>query len=402
MTSPECPWMNLVEALRDGRLGPQEGASMERHLKSCAVCAGLARDLTRIGDAVRAPRERATQLSHQRARVSLLERATALPTPRVSFGKARFVLAAATLGIAGAFGFFGGQWTATTSRVALALHMSVPPRLQSASEPQVRPSDDARFTRNRSAGLDEVILEDGALDVARSRLAAGERFVVRTKDAQIEVRATALRIEAKEGRIRSVAVEQGTAEVQYAGFTAVIPAGGSWRATGDAAVEAADKEKSAAIPAPEPTSSAVVPSAPAKGKTSSRAAAVRGSRGMSDPSSDTPNENVMEESSWTGTPPSAPTFAPPPPVRVPSAASRAFADAMASLRRGNYADCADKFEQFVSTYPADARADEADYLRAVALQRAGRTAEAVAAAKRYLATRPKGAHRADAERMAGN
>ncbi|HVK68017.1 MAG TPA: FecR domain-containing protein [Polyangium sp.] len=398
MTSPECPWMNLVEALRDGRLGPQEGASMERHLKACAVCAGLARDLTRIGDAVRAPRERATQLSHQRARVSLLERATALPTPRVSFEKTRFVFAAAALGIAVAGGFYGGQWTAATHRVAIALHMSAPPRLEGAFEPQVRPSDDARFTRNRSAGFDEVILEDGALDVARSRHAAGERFVVRTKDAQIEVRATSLRIEAKEGRIRSVAVEQGTAEVQYAGFTAVIPAGGSWRATGDAA---ADQEKPVAKPAPESTSSAVVPSAAVKGKTSARTVAVRGHGGMPDRSSDTTNENVMEESSW-GTPPSTPTISPPPPARVPSAASRAFADAMASLRRGNYADSADKFAQFVSTYPADARTDEADYLRAVALQRAGRTAEAVAAAKRYLATRSRGAHRADAERMAGN
>jgi hypothetical protein len=35
------------------------------------------------------------------------------------------------------------------------------------------------------------------------------------------------------------------------------------------------------------------------------------------------------------------------------------------------------------------------------LQRAGRRAEAIAAAKRYLATRPQGAHRADAARIAG-
>ncbi|MDC3955187.1 FecR domain-containing protein [Polyangium jinanense] len=390
--------MNLVEALRDGRLGPQEAASMERHLKGCAVCTGLARDLHRIGDAVRAPRDRVTPLSHQRARVGILERATALPTPGASFEKTRLLLAAATLTMAVALGFFGGKWSAATNRIEAAQHMTAPPRLQGASEPQLRPSDDARFTRNRSAGLDEVILEDGALDVAQNQLGAGERFVVRTKDAQIEVRATTFRVEAKEGRILRVAVEQGTAEVQYAGFTAVIPAGGSWRATD----EAFEKEKPVEKAAPDTTSSAVVPSAPAKEKTSSRAAVVRGNGRPPERFPEAPSESASEESPEAATPPSAPTFVPPPPARVPSAASRAFADAMDSLRRGDYAAGADKFEWFVSTYPADARADEADYLRAVALQRAGRTAEAVAAAKRYLATRPKGAHRADAQRMAGN
>ena len=38
MKTPECQQITLVEALRDGRLGPQERASMERHLAVCADC----------------------------------------------------------------------------------------------------------------------------------------------------------------------------------------------------------------------------------------------------------------------------------------------------------------------------------------------------------------------------
>jgi TolA-binding protein len=96
-------------------------------------------------------------------------------------------------------------------------------------------------------------------------------------------------------------------------------------------------------------------------------------------------------------PAASPTTAPPP----PSLASRTFADAMAALRRGDYAGGAEKLERFSKTHASDARTDEADYLRAIALQRAGHRKDAIAAAKRYLATRPNGAHRADAARIAG-
>src|SRR6185369_14483654 len=75
MSTHSCPKANLVEALRDGRLGAQERASMERHLPSCAECTALSRALDRIGEAVRAPLPEAKPLEHQRARAALLEKA---------------------------------------------------------------------------------------------------------------------------------------------------------------------------------------------------------------------------------------------------------------------------------------------------------------------------------------
>lgn len=54
----------------------------------------------------------------------------------------------------------------------------------------------------------------------------------------------------------------------------------------------------------------------------------------------------------------------------------------------------------VEAHPDDPRADEADYMGAIALERAGRRDEAKAAARRYLAKWPAGAHRAGASATA--
>ena len=401
MTAPDCPRTALVEALRDGRLGPQESASMERHIESCAACSELARDLSKIGDLVRAPLDRLTPLEHQRARVALLQKAaTQSPVRVVSEGR-RFAFGAVLLAAAVVLGFLGGRWETSSNQVAIALHMGALPTVTHGSKLGLHASDDARFTRNRTADLDELTLEHGVIDVKLQKLEAGKRFVVRTKDAQIDVRATAFRVEAEEGRIRSVAVEQGTVEVQYAGFTAVIPAGGSWRATPESPAPAKPAAKTEAdVIAPAVATNAPIRTAMQSASAQKTHEPIRDVIRNEMPSPDkleaVPTPDKIEPAPITEQP--APTAAPP----LPSPASRTFADAMAALRRGDYAGGAEKLEQFSQVHAGDARADEADYLHAIALQRAGRRNEAITAAKRYLATRPNGAHRADAARIAAH
>lgn len=211
-----CTKAALVEALRDGRLGPQESASVERHLATCAECAALARDLDRIGAALRAPSPPATPLEHQRARVALLERAALAPAserPRPALLRPLLVSLVAAMAVAA--GWSTGRVAPPQEKPPIALHAPIPP--------------------------------------------------------------------------------------------------------------------------------AASPSAPP--------------------------------------------------------ASRDFAAAMAAIRRGDYGGAAAQLEAFTAAHPADARADEADYLEAVALQRAGRLPEAAAAARRYLATRPHGAHRPEAAQI---
>lgn len=406
MTTSDCPRTSLVEALRDGRLGPQECASMERHLEGCAVCSACARDLAKIGDAIRVPREKLTPLEHQRARVALLQKAASLapthnqsPVPALAFA---LVCAAVTMLI----GFAWGYSTPARREVAMAMHLGVLP----TPKPQIfnlgfQPSDDARFSRNRTNDLDELTLDHGVVEVKLPKLEAGKRFVVRTKDAQIEVHATAFRVEAEEGKIRSIAVEQGTVEVQYAGFTAVIPAGGSWRATTNSvAPPPSNQAPDVVAPAtttldtPHPMTPPVVVATNAPRQATRHVS----THEMAHSDKQNPAPEIIE------TTPPLPEPSPAPPMDsdtkrpAPSAASQTFADAMNALRRGDYAGSAEKLEQFSQTHGSDARADEADYLRAIALQRAGKQDGARAAAKRYLATRPNGAHRADAARIAAS
>jgi TolA-binding protein len=383
MSTPDCPQITLVEALRDGRLGPHDVASMERHLAVCSACRELAHDLERIGDAVRAPLEPLSPLEHQRARMDLLRRASrepAVPAPRRG---AWLVMAAAALVAAMAGGFGLARMSATPEHAILAAHLRLDPRITARRETTLRPSDDARFERSTQGGVDLVTLSEGVLDVTVRPLAKGERFVVRTSDAEIEVRATSFRVEAAEGHVRGVAVAEGTVEVRYAGFTAVIPSGGSWRATGGpAAAPAASAE-----PAASATASAPPP----------RAAAVAS---VKRPAS-------RPERSARVPAPVAEPFAPPAPAVVasvaePSAEAREFADAMRSVGQGEYDAAAARFDAFATAHPHDARADEADYLAAIALQRAGRAGEAQIAARRYLGAHPEGAHRIEARTIAGD
>ena len=63
---------------------------------------------------------------------------------------------------------------------------------------------------------------------------------------------------------------------------------------------------------------------------------------------------------------------------------------------------ADRFRGFSTTHAGDPRADEADYLRAIALQRAGHDGDARTASRGYLQARPGGAHRTDVKTIAGD
>jgi TolA-binding protein len=85
-----------------------------------------------------------------------------------------------------------------------------------------------------------------------------------------------------------------------------------------------------------------------------------------------------------------------------SPASQTFAAAMQSLSRGDFSASAGKLKGFASAYPRDPRVEDATYLEAIALERAGRISDAKAAAQRYLGAYPNGSHQAQARRIAGD
>jgi TolA-binding protein len=391
MKAETCSRIGLVEALRDGRLGAGDRASMERHLASCEECRAASIDLERIASAIREPLERASELEHQRARTSLLERASRMPAPVAQpTPYLAYVAAAAVLVLASAGAFAVGRSTASGETAKVAAHLRLAERFAPRRTTLV-PSEHARFERASEAGVDVVTLTDGELEIARSATAASQRFVVRTKDAEIEVRATSFRVEAEGGRIRGVAVVEGSVEVRYAGFTAVIPSGGSWRANGegtptDAKVAPPVDPSALVTPKPPPPPPTAVASRPAPTHVAMRAPEPKREVAPPAPAAPPAPEKATEK-------PEAP--------RGPSAEAREFADAVRAVGQGDYAGAASRLDAFAAAHPRDARADDADYLRAIALQRAGRVDEARAAARRYLAAHPEGAHRVEAQAIAG-
>jgi ferric-dicitrate binding protein FerR (iron transport regulator) len=382
MSPVACSQTAMVEAFRDRRLGSPERSSMERHLVHCAECAAQLATLERIRQGLAAERPQATPLEHQRARSALLRRAAA-PSPapaRMPFG---FALAASFAVLFAAAAGFGAARLAAPERASALVSPSFVEATRSAlgalaeapaARPtSLRPSADARFERTLEGTLELVTLAGGALDITVRPLGPEERFVVRTGDAEVEVRGTSFRVEAENSQIRRVSVSEGKVSVRHQGMTATITAGGSW--------EAADK---GALPS-EPVVAALA------------AKTARLPKGAWNTV-----KQPAPKASASAEPRSEPT--PAVPEEAPSAAglrpaSRDFAAAVGSLGAGNYGAAASQLDSFASAYPGDPRAEEAAYLRAITLERAGRREEARDAARAYLAKWPSGAHRAQAAKL---
>jgi TolA-binding protein len=287
----------------DGRLGPAEQASTERHLKSCASCAELLRDLTSLREMLRSSSASVSSLEHQRARLALL-RQTATP-PATKHHRPAALLAAALVT------FPLAVWASTSS---------------------------LSFSRIRDAVL-------------------GPTTPV-------------------------VAVTPAIARKQVAHESAPPPAPASpaWMEDTSAAATPATNDAPSTLrfePASTPLRALPERSAPAR-----------------------PIPPRARDA--TGEKPAAATTSVAAAPAQSSQASQDFAEAMKALARGDFTEAAGKLEGFVAAHPRDSRVEEAVYLDAIALERAGRLSDAKAAARRYLEAYPGGAHRAQARRIAGD
>ena len=99
--------------------------------------------------------------------------------------------------------------------------------------------------------------------------------------------------------------------------------------------------------------------------------------------------------------PEAAASAPQSPVTSASTddASPLFRAAVASLNAGRAAEAARSFSAFLARFPRDSRAEDAAYLRVLALQRSGNTAATQQAAHEYLARYPQGFRRAEVDAL---
>ncbi len=384
----------MVEAGRDGRLDAREQDSLARHLAACASCRALDADLALLGGlAARPILPPRTPLEHQRSRLALLNQVAVGGVPDRAKRRARPWVALAAAALVATVGLLAHEASRDHDgggprpppnppdhAVALARKMPPPRTVEHVRlVTTVRGAAGARFTRVQTDREERVELDDGAIDLEVRRLGQGERFLVATGDAEVEVRGTVFHVEAHQRHIAVVTVSEGKVEVRYAGSVTLLGPGSEWSPFSPDGASAIPPD---AIPGEHdsPPLRALVP-----GSTAGRAAATIKAEAPPavSPRTDAPHDGAAAEE----------------PRSKPRAPGEDFAEGMRLIERGDYAAGADKLDAYQHQNPADARAEDAAYLTIIAFQRAGRRDAALAAARSYLQRYPRGYRRAEVESL---
>jgi hypothetical protein len=338
MSDCERSWE--LEIYREGRLGPKDARSFERHLKACSECKYRNESFERLrvlGGAI--SQDGPNELTMRRLRTRILRDVATGATPREPRGWTRVAMAASiALAVGG-----GAVWLVDGKRAPkVAAPVAATTTAQGAAPVEalagtVAPVADARWTQARHDGVERVTLDDGTLAVHVRPQRLGERFLVVMPDGELEVRGTTFEVTVAGGATTRVRVDEGVVELRLRGRDVVrLERGGAWTP-----------------PAP------VTANAPEK-----------------------------------ATPPRAvPSVLP---VPAPDDGASAYSSAVDLLRAGRGDDAAAAFHAFILAHPAAPQAEDASYLEAVALARAGRVDAAGLAADHHLASFPASFHRKEA------
>jgi hypothetical protein len=343
--------------MRDGRLGGAQRASFERHAETCAACAREVRALEELARALRegvGAEAGVDELRVRRERTRLLaafDRALVGPERRERAGRGVLLRAAVVLALAAG--------VLVLWRVRRGAHTAVAGAAAGSAVAVVHAEGAAVWSERTEGDREAVVLERGALSVHVEHPAGGRRLVVVLPDGELEDSGTTFTVSVQDGRTTRVAVQEGSVVLRLRGEAPVaIGAGGAWIA-----------EERVAVAAPAATASVDVPARPTASAPPSLQA--------------------------RNTAPSA--SLPTPPAAGPSTDFRA---AVTALEGGDDRDAAARFERFLAEHPRDPRAEDAAYLRVIALQRCGDGAGVKEAARGYLRRYPAGFRRAEMESLA--
>jgi hypothetical protein len=348
MSAHPCPRVFEAEAMRDGRLGGAERASFERHTKTCPACA---REVQALDALARGLREsipgQADELQVRRERTRLLAAFDqALVAPERSRSPRRILGSAIGVAVLGVGLFAIGRERST----------GVPRRASSAvvhAEPATVWSEHTDGRRER------VTLEHGSLWIHVDHGGGASRLLVALPDGELEDTGTTFAVSAEDGHTTRVDVEEGRVVLRLRGKPPVtLGPAETWIPAFPAPVACAS-----AASLPEPVSSArlLIAAGPPPAKAS--APATSGSSALAaDGLSD-------------------------------------FRAAVDALSRGDNREAAMRFGSFADQHPRDPRAEDAAYLRVIALQRCGDAGATKEAATEYLRRYPAGFRQAEVERL---
>ena len=353
MTPNSCPRLFEVEAARDGRLVGAELASFERHMSACSVCSREAQALEAPAAALRAASAgKRDELHVRRERTRLLASFDGeLVVPGRRWGRwLLWPLPVAVL-VVGVLMFW-------------RMRPAEPVRVASAV---VRASSAAVWSERTEDHLDQVRLERGSLWIHVDHISRqARRLLVVLPDGELEDTGTTFSVSTEAGRTTRVEVQDGSVVLRVRGQLPVaIGPGGTWSPVPTPA-PAADGSSSSTEPAPAPGASPPSPIATSLARPSN-------------------------SSSPVSLVPLASAVAPDP--------SDDFRAAMATFNGGDNAAAAAAFASFLAKHPRDPRAEDAAYLRVIALRRSGDDGAVKQAGAEYLRRYPAGFRHAEVETL---
>jgi hypothetical protein len=362
VTRADCPRLFEAEARRDGRLTGTERASFERHLSACPACSREVQALEALAASLRNDdRGGVDELHERRERTWLLaafERSRIAPEPQ-PFARRRVLLPALV---------------ALLAAVAVVLFVRARDAGDAAKVSAViQPRGTATWSRRVDSQAERVFLRDGTLRIQRAHDAAAPRLLVILPDGELEDIGTTFTVSTSGGRTTHVSVEEGRVMLRLHGKTPVtLGRGGIFTA------ETPPPADSARVAPLVPSSSSATSAMPA---TSRRPARL-------------PREPVLA-------PAPAPSAAEPSPATRDENAAREFRTATSALDAGDNGAAAAAFARFLAHYGKDPRAEDAAYLRVIALQRAGNVPATRSAAQEYVRRYPAGFRRTEVEALLG-
>jgi len=348
-----CPRRFEVQARRDGRLSAAEAAHFERHLLACPSCTQELAALENLQRELRqATALESDELHIRRQRTRLLAAFDqGLVEPATS--PRRYWRAAAGALLAAAALLLVLAWR----KWPIALR---PP----ASNVAIRADESSAWSQRQVGGREQIRLQRGTLWIQVSHGLQELALLLELPDGELEDTGTTFSVTVEGGHTRRVAVEAGSVILRLRGAPAVtLRAHESWapsdlRESASANTPSIATSVTSAIPAPTQLPS-------------------------------------------PGSPSSAPLVgaAANPPVLTTARASDDFREAVATLNAGNGRAAASQFARFIAAHPHDARAEDAAYLRVLALRQAGDQAAMQAAGRAYLEQYRAGFRRSEVERL---
>lgn len=352
-----CRETKAVEALHDGQLEPERAKALVAHVATCHDCAAEARRLADLTAALRA-----------------LPGAEANAT-RVLAGRKRLLAAAGSEGKR-RWSLRGGV-VAATAALALTVVVFRVGRVHRGAEPvasvaggmselelSVTPIGAAHWSRVSMLTTETLTLGDGALNVAVKRHDPRQRLVVELPDGELEDVGTVFSVSVAAGKTREVSVSEGSVALRLRGSPERrIVAGETFRAEDTALA----------------TSNATVTPG-----TASSATGVEVSDAHARPVGSAARSSARPGDEAEACPEAS-----------------LFQDGVQAFKHGDYASAASTLARFSASCVHSDHAEDAAYVRMVALARAGANDEARAQALAYLKRFPTGFRRKEAARLAG-